>query len=89
MINLLNSKAASRVPLFIFIALMVSSTTEECNYGNVSNEHVTQSGLISVATPLLASTCWMPHYDIKLYNLLIVSLTQDIVSTIEYLLFQI
>ena len=31
----------------------------------------------------------MSHHDIKLYNLLIVSLTQGILNAIEYLIFQI
>ena len=31
----------------------------------------------------------MSHHDIKLHNLLIVNSTQDILTTIEYLLFQI
>ena len=33
--------------------------------------------------------CSMSHYDIKLYNPLIVNSTQGILDIIEYLLFQI
>ena len=82
LISLFNSRAASRVSLFVFIALMESATASWRAWPWHCVKW-TQSCLCVLLLQSYHQPWWIRHHNIELYNLLMFNSTQGILNTIE------